>query len=112
MYLNFYGNTNGATIYERAIYSEGYSLTMGKGLTMQNMETYGTSQGCVSTCPGFQVCGPFQPATNLLTNRPAESEILILRGGTYGRLLTSGREMDGNHNPLEIVLDHLDVRLL
>ena len=99
MYLNFYGNTTGATVYERAIYSEGYSLTMGKGLTMQNMGTYGTSQGCVSTCPGFQVCGPFQPATNLLTNRPAESEILIL-SGTYGRLLTSGREMDSNHNPL------------
>ena len=97
MYLTFNGNTNGATIYERAIYTEGYSLTMGKGLEMQNMGTYGNSQGCIGNCVAFQVCGPFQPAQNMLNSRPAESEIII-KSGRYGRVLSSGREIQNDNN--------------
>ena len=101
MYLNFQ-NSGNAAAYDKGIYSEGYSLTMGKGLVMSGMEN-GFSQnnghGVIGNAVGFQLCGLFQPDSNALTSKPAEAEILI-QSGRYGRFFTCGREMNGNNLPL------------
>ena len=95
-------NGGGGTNYDRGIYTEGYSLTMGKGLTMSGFGDFGTSQGCMTTqtgtIGGFQLCGPYTPRAGLLNNRPTSCEIVVL-SGTYSRFIVSGRQIysSGNH---------------
>lgn len=83
-YLTFYGGNN-----QMYFYLQGYSLTIGEGVTMQNYANSNSNQGLLGgNAPAFHIiCGWLQyNYTRLPRNNP---EILI-KSGTYGRIIGGG----------------------
>ena len=83
-YMELYGNRD-----QMYLYLQGYSFTMGEGITMVNYATSNRNQGLLgSRAPAFHmICGWCQyNRTNLPRNNP---EILI-KSGTYGRIIGGG----------------------
>ena len=83
-YMELFGNSN-----QMYLYLQGYSFTMGEGITMVNYATSNRNQGLLgSRAPAFHmICGWCQyNRTELPRNNP---EILI-KSGTYGRIIGGG----------------------
>ena len=83
-YLTFYGNRN--SMY---FYLQGYSLTMGEGITMDNYATANSNQGLLgNNAPAFHIiCGWLRYNYAKLPRNNAE---IIIKSGTYGRIIGGG----------------------
>lgn len=83
-YLTFNGNNGQAYLY-----AQGYNLTMGKGLHMENYATANTNQGLISgSAPAFHVLGGYLQYNR--TQLPRNNGKIIIKSGAYGRVLGGG----------------------
>ncbi len=80
----FYGNRD-----QMYFYLQGYSLTIGEDVTMQNYATSNTNQGLLGgNAPAFHIfCGWNQYNYSTLPRKDAE---VIIKSGTYGRIVGGG----------------------
>ena len=90
-YLEFRGATstyewNYGQVY---FYLQGYSLTMGEGLTMTRYSTANTNQGLIiGNAPGFHlIAGWLQYDYATL---PRNNPKIVVKSGTYGRIILGG----------------------
>lgn len=83
-YLTFYGGRN--SMY---FYLQGYSLTMGEGITMNNYATANPNQGLLgNNAPAFHIiCGWLRYNYAKL---PRNNAKVIIKSGTYGRIIGGG----------------------
>ena len=83
-YLELYGGNN-----QMYFYLQGYSLTMGEGLTMVSYATSNRNQGLLgSRAPAVHIiCGWCQYN---YTRLPRNDTELIIKSGTYGRIIGGG----------------------
>lgn len=83
-YLDLYG-ANG----QLYLYLQGYSLTMGEGITMVNYENSNRNQGLLgSRAPAFHIiCGWLQYN---YTTLPRDNPEIVIKSGTYGRIIGGG----------------------
>ena len=83
-YLTF--NGNGSQAY---LYAQGYNLTMGKGIHMQNYSRANTNQGLITgTAPAFHVLGGYLQYNR--TTLPRNNGKIVIKSGAYGRVLGGG----------------------
>lgn len=83
-YLDLYGNNN-----QMYFYLQGYSLTMGEGLTMVNYANSNQNQGLLgANAPAVHIiCGWCQYN---YTTLPRNNSEVIIKSGTYGRIIGGG----------------------
>ena len=83
-YLTFYGGGN-----EMYFYLQGYSLTMGEGVVMNNYATASSAQGLLgNNAPAFHIiCGWLRYNQASL---PRDNPKIIIKSGTYGRIIGGG----------------------
>ena len=83
-YLTFYGNRN-----EVYFYLQGYSLTMGEGLVMNNYATANSNQGLLgNNAPAFHIiCGWLRYNEARL---PRNNPKILIKSGTYARIIGGG----------------------
>ena len=84
MYLNFYGRNN-----QLYLYLQGYNMTIDEGVTMVGYATSNTNQGLLGgNAPAFHViCGWLRYNYATL---PRDNAELIIKSGTYGRIIGGG----------------------
>lgn len=83
-YLDFYGGNN-----QLYFYLQGYSLTIGEGVTMRNYANSNQNQGLLGgNAPAFHIiCGWCQyNYTTLPRNNPE----IVIKSGTYARIIGGG----------------------
>ena len=83
-YLDFNGRSN-----QMYLYAQGYSLTMGEGITMNNFANSNQNQGLLGgNAPAFHlICGWCQyNYTTLPRNNPK----IVINSGTYARIIGGG----------------------
>lgn len=89
-YLTF--NGNGSQAY---LYAQGYNLTMGKGIHMQNYSNANTNQGLITgSAPAFHVLGGYLQYNR--TTLPRNNGKIVIKSGAYGRVLGGGGSGDAN----------------
>ena len=83
-YITLYGDRD-----QMYFYLQGYSLTMGEGVVMQNYATSNTNQGLLGgNAPAFHIiCGWLQYNYRTL---PRNNPEIIIKSGTYGRIIGGG----------------------
>lgn len=83
-YLTFYGGRS--SMY---FYLQGYSLTMGEGITMNNYATANSNQGLLgNNAPAFHIiCGWLRYNYAKL---PRSNAKILIKSGTYGRIIGGG----------------------
>ena len=84
MYLDWYGGNN-----QLYFYLQGYSMTIGEGVTMVNYADSNTNQGLLGgNAPAVHIiCGWLQYNLRQL---PRNNPQIIIKSGTYGRIIGGG----------------------
>lgn len=84
MYLTLNGRND-----QTYFYLQGYSLTMGEGIVMQNYATANPNQGLISgNAPAFHIFAGWLQYDE--TRLPRTDAKIMIKSGTYGRILLGG----------------------
>lgn len=90
MHLNFDGSRS-----QTYFYLQGYSLTMGEGIVMQNYATSNTNQGLIEgNAPAFHIFAGWLQYDE--TRLPRTDAKIMIKSGTYGRILLGGSSGTSN----------------
>ena len=100
MYLTLNGRNN-----QTYFYLQGYSLTMGEGVKMQNYANSNTNQGLISgTAPAFHIfAGWLRYDYSTLPRNDAK---IVIKSGTYGRIILGGSPGTTGAENLEMYTSH------
>lgn len=83
-YLTFYGGNN-----QMYFYLQGYSLTMGEGVTMVSYATSNSNQGLIGNrAPALHIFGGWMKYN--YSTLPRSSSKILIKSGTYGRIILGG----------------------
>lgn len=83
------GNVSDGSNSQTYFYLQGYSLTMGEGITMSNYATSNTNQGLIEgNAPAFHMFAGWMQFDE--TRLPRTGAEIVIKSGTYGRILLGG----------------------
>ena len=89
MYITFDGSYRGWTRSQTYFYLQGYSLTMGEGIVMENYSTANPNQGLITgNAPAFHIFAGWLQYDE--TSLPRTDAKIVIKSGTYGRILLGG----------------------
>ncbi len=95
MYLTFYGSNS-----QTYLYLQGYSLTMGEGIVMSNYANAASNQGLIDgTSPAFHVFAGWLQYDE--TRLPRTDSKVVIKSGTYSRILLGGSPGASNATNLQ-----------
>ena len=100
MYLTLNGRNS-----QTYFYLQGYRLTMGEGVKMQNYANSNTNQGLISgTAPAFHIfAGWLRYDYSTLPRNDAK---IVIKSGTYGRIILGGSPGTTGAENLEMYTSH------
>lgn len=85
-YSSWWGGGSNSQTY---FYLQGYSLTMGEGIVMENYSTANTNQGLITgNAPAFHIFAGWLQYDE--TSLPRTDAKIVIKSGTYGRILLGG----------------------
>lgn len=93
MYMSFIGSESsywgGSTPGQTYFYLQGYSLTMGEGIKMEEYATSNVNQGLIEgNAPAFHMFAGWMQYDE--TSLPRTGAEIVIKSGTYGRILLGG----------------------
>ena len=93
MYMSFIGSESsywgGRTPGQTYFYLQGYSLTMGEGIKMEEYATSNVNQGLIEgNAPAFHMFAGWMQYDE--TSLPRTGAEIVIKSGTYGRILLGG----------------------